>query len=150
MKAVIQRVTNASVTVNSEVVSSIAKGLCVLVGISREDTIEDVERLTKKITKLRLFEDEQGNMWKKSVEDIKGEILSVSQFTLYAQTKKGTKPDFHRSMKGEDAQVLYQQVLERLRNSLGADKVKDGVFGAMMQVQLVNSGPTTILLDTNE
>lgn len=130
----------------------------ILVGISTKDTMEDVNRLSKKILSLRVFEDLSqppetatkwyGKPWAKSVIDIQGEILSVSQFTLYGTIKKGTKPDFHKAAKGHHAVELYEAFLEELRKGLGEEKVKDGEFGAMMDVALVNDGPVTIVWDT--
>ncbi|EPY52984.1 D-Tyr-tRNA deacylase [Schizosaccharomyces cryophilus OY26] len=150
MKAVIQKVLNASVTVDNSVVSSVQKGLCILVGVGSDDTMEDVDKLCNKVLKLRLFENAQDQPWKQTILEVQGEILCVSQFTLHARVNKGAKPDFHRSMKGPEAVQLYESVLEGLKTSLGNDKVKNGVFGAMMNVQLTNNGPVTILYDTKE
>ncbi|EPX73962.1 D-Tyr-tRNA deacylase [Schizosaccharomyces octosporus yFS286] len=150
MKAVIQKVLNASVTVDDAVVSSIKKGLCVLVGVGTDDTMEDVNKMCNKLLKLKLFEDAQEQPWRQTILDAQGEILCVSQFTLHARVNKGAKPDFHRSMKGPEAVQLYEAVLEGLKASLGNDSVKNGVFGAMMNVQLTNNGPVTILYDTKE
>ncbi|KAH3671314.1 hypothetical protein OGAPHI_000537 [Ogataea philodendri] len=160
MKVVIQRVKQASVTVNQQVVSQINRGLMLLVGISTEDNQEDVAKLANKVLRLKLFEDQGeeagtktewvGKPWQKSVGDISGEILSVSQFTLYGNIKKGAKPDFHRAQKGHVAQELYESFLEILRTDLGQDRVKDGQFGAMMDVALVNDGPVTIVWDTRD
>lgn len=121
-----------------------------LVGISTEDTIEDVEKSSKKVTSLKLFEDDSGAPWKMNISQASGEILSVSQFTLCARTKKGTKPDFHLAQRGHLAQELYESFLKSLRDSIGVDKVQDGQFGAMMSCSLTNEGPITILLDTRE
>lgn len=131
-----------------------------LVGISTEDTVDDVAKLSKKILGLRLFEDLSnppgtktdwhGKPWAKSVIDIKGEILSVSQFTLYGTIFKGTKPDFHKAAKGEVAVELYNLFLQQLKQGLGEVNVKDGEFGAMMDVALVNDGPVTIVWDTKD
>ncbi|KAI5905860.1 D-aminoacyl-tRNA deacylase [Candida parapsilosis] len=157
---VVQKVKNASVTVDDKLISSIGKGLMVLVGISTSDTKDDVLKLSKKLLSLRVFEDMTqpaetttkwyGKPWSKSVVDIQGEILSVSQFTLYGTVKKGTKPDFHKAAKGEGAKELYNILLEELRKGLGQEKVRDGEFGAMMDVALVNDGPVTIVWDTQE
>lgn len=134
----------------------------VLVGITTTDTHEDVSRLAKKIAGLRLFEDLSspppdsqkwyGKPWSKSLlADLDLCVLSISQFTLYATVKKGTKPDFHKAAKGPEAKVLYEAFLGRLRAELGAEeRVKDGVFGEMMEVLLVNDGPVTIVWDTKE
>lgn len=121
-----------------------------LVGISVDDTPEDVAKSSKKVTSLRLFEDEHGTPWKRNIAEANGEILSVSQFTLCARTKKGTKPDFHLAQRGHLAQELYNSFLISLKETLGAEKVQDGEFGAMMSCSLTNEGPITILLDTNE
>lgn len=121
-----------------------------LVGISTQDTKEEVQKLSKKVLSLRMFDDDTGYGWKKSIQDVNGEILSVSQFTLMARTKKGSKPDFHLAQKGHLAKELYEEFLAELRSVLGPEKVKDGVFGAMMSCSLVNEGPVTIILDTDE
>lgn len=159
MKIVIQRVKSASVTVGGEVISQIGKGLCLLVGISTEDTSTDVEKAANKILKLKLFEDLsqaaetptgwEGKPWMQSVCDIPGgEILSVSQFTLYGSVKKGAKPDFHKAQKGELSIKLYNEFLERLSRGLPSGAVKDGEFGALMDVAVVNDGPVTIVYET--
>lgn len=121
-----------------------------LVGISTEDNTEDAEKLSKKIASLKVFDDDTGYGWKKSIKDVEGEILSVSQFTLMARTKKGTKPDFHMAQKGPTAKELYEKFLDLLKQDLGEDRVKDGAFGAMMSCALTNEGPVTIILDTKE
>lgn len=160
MKIVIQRVKQASVIVNEKTISSIGKGLCLLVGISTEDTLVDVEKAAAKILKLKLFEDTQqeagtstewvGKPWMKSVVDIQGEILSVSQFTLYGTVKKGAKPDFHKAQKGHLSVELYNTFLQLLAKGMPQEgNIKDGQFGAMMDVSLVNDGPVTIVYETN-
>lgn len=121
-----------------------------LVGISTEDTLQDVEKLSNKVLSLRVFGDDKDPLWKTNIKDAGGEILSVSQFTLMARTKKGTKPDLHMAQKGHLAKELYDQFLQLLRNGLGQDKVQDGEFGAMMSCSLSNEGPVTVLLDTKE
>ncbi|XP_064554713.1 D-aminoacyl-tRNA deacylase isoform X1 [Drosophila montana] len=146
MRAVIQRVRAAKVSVLDELVSSIGPGLCVLVGIKCSDTTTDVEYLVRKILALRLFEDE-GKRWQKSVKDLQLDILCVSQFTLYHRLK-GNKPDFSAAMKGEDANQLYNHFLDRLRQSYDASKIQDGKFGAYMQVHIENDGPVTIELES--
>lgn len=128
--------------------TSIGQGLLVLVGVNESDELIDCERIAQKIVKLKLWPNEEGQAWKKSVEDIKGQVICVSQFTLYANVKKGNKPDFHSAAKGQHAQTLYNTVLEHVRKSLGSENVGDGVFGAMMDVALVNDGPVTIEWDT--
>ncbi|KAI9329313.1 D-Tyr tRNAtyr deacylase-like domain-containing protein [Obelidium mucronatum] len=149
MRAVIQRVKTASVTVNGNKISEIQHGLCVLVGIAHDDTESDADFIVKKITTLKLW-DADGKPWKLNVKDAGYEVLSVSQFTLYAQTGKGAKPDFHLAMNGALSLPFYQSFLDKLRSLLEADKVKDGEFGAMMDVGIVNDGPVTILLDSRE
>ncbi|KAH8276932.1 hypothetical protein KR026_002582 [Drosophila bipectinata] len=146
MRAVIQRVKAAKVTVLDDLVSSIGPGLCVLVGIKASDTVTDVDYLVRKILALRLFE-ENDKRWQKSVKDLNMEILCVSQFTLYHRLK-GNKPDFSAAMKGEEAQQLYNQFLERLGKSYDPSKIKDGKFGAYMQVHIENDGPVTINLES--
>ncbi|EDW38458.1 GL12001 [Drosophila persimilis] len=146
MRAVIQRVRAAKVTVLDELVSSIGPGLCVLVGIKADDTVTDVEYLVRKILALRLFEDE-GKRWQKSAKDLQLEILCISQFTLYHRLK-GNKPDFSAAMKGDDAQKLYTHFLNRLKQSYDTCKIKDGKFGANMQVHIENDGPVTINLES--
>uniref|UniRef100_A0A914WH15 D-aminoacyl-tRNA deacylase n=1 Tax=Plectus sambesii TaxID=2011161 RepID=A0A914WH15_9BILA len=147
MRAVIQRVCEARVLVGDEVVSSIGRGLCVLVGLARDDTEKDVDWMVRKLLTLRVFEDDTGRRWAKGVKDLNLEILCVSQFTLYAQLK-GNKPDFRDSMGGDEAPAMYADFMQRLRNAYDADKVKDGRFGAMMRVQLENDGPVTLTLDS--
>ncbi|CDF89323.1 ZYBA0S04-01486g1_1 [Zygosaccharomyces bailii CLIB 213] len=149
MKVVLQKVSQAAVTVESRVVSSsIKSGYFLLVGISTEDTMEDVERLSNKVLTIRVFGDDDASFWKKNIKEANGEILSVSQFTLMARTKKGTKPDLHMAQKGHLAKELYEKFLSLLRQGLGQDKVQDGEFGAMMSCSLTNEGPITIILDT--
>ncbi|AWP06245.1 D-tyrosyl-tRNA(Tyr) deacylase [Scophthalmus maximus] len=145
MKAIIQRVTAATVTVGEEQVSSIGRGLCVLLGISVEDTRKDADYLVRKILNLRLFEDEGGRAWSKSVMDRDFEVLCVSQFTLQC-ILKGNKPDFHSAMPAELAQPFYNSILESMRSAYKPELIKDGKFGAYMQVQIQNDGPVTIEL----
>ena len=146
MRAVIQRVSSASVTVEGETVGAIGRGLLVLVGKEDADTAEDIEWLAGKIVALRLFGDEAGP-WAKNVMEIGGEVLVVSQFTLHASTKKGTKPSWHRAAKPDVAIPLYESLLAKLAELMGKPP-QSGRFGAMMQVALVNDGPVTILIDT--
>ncbi|KAJ3151937.1 D-tyrosyl-tRNA(Tyr) deacylase [Geranomyces variabilis] len=149
MKAVIQRVTAASVTVDGELVGQIGRGLCLLVGITVDDTPKDVDWMVKKVTTLRLFEDaETGKSWDKSVKDLDLGILSVSQFTLYAVTSKGAKPDFHLAAKSDISKDVYMGFLEKLRTAHKPERIQDGRFGAMMNVDIQNDGPVTILLDS--
>ena len=146
MRAVIQRVTNASVTINSKIYSAINNGLLVLFGIEDADTIEDIEWLSSKIVNLRIFNDENGVM-NISVKDINGDILVVSQFTLHASTKKGNRPSYIKASKPEFAVPFYEKFVQQLTNDLGK-KVFTGVFAADMKVELCNDGPVTIVIDT--
>lgn len=146
MRAVIQKVTRASLSIDSEIYSQIEEGLMVLLGIEDADTKEDIEWLADKIRKLRIFEDENGVM-NLSVEDVKGEMMIVSQFTLHASTKKGNRPTYIRASKPEFSKPMYESFVARTREVF-AGKVATGVFGADMQIELVNNGPTTIIIDT--
>lgn len=146
MRAVIQRVSSAAVTIEGELSGRIEAGLVVLLGIEESDTAEDIDWLTGKIVNLRLFVDETGAM-NRSVLEHGGGILLVSQFTLFASTKKGTKPSWHRAAKPDVAVPLYEAMIAKLGTALGR-LVATGRFGAMMQVALVNDGPVTLLLDT--
>jgi D-tyrosyl-tRNA(Tyr) deacylase len=146
MRAVIQRVSHASVTIDGILKSSIGQGLLVLLGIEDADTSEDAEWLSNKIVQLRLFSDNVGVM-NVSVKDTGGDILLVSQFTLYAATKKGNRPSYLRASKPDVAIPLYQQLVGYLETGLGKP-VLTGEFGADMQVALLNDGPVTILIDT--
>ncbi len=148
MKAIMQRVSTASVSINEKIYSQIGQGLLVLLGITQDDTQEDVDWLCKKIIGLRIFSDHDGKM-NLSVKDIKGEILLVSQFTLYASTKKGNRPSFTEAAPPTLAIPLYQACISRLQNELGKN-IKTGQFGADMQVSLVNDGPVTIVIDTKD
>jgi D-aminoacyl-tRNA deacylase len=146
MRAVIQRVNRASVTIDGEIKSSIGNGLLVLVGIEDADTGDDLEWLSMKIVNLRIFNDNEGVM-NVSIRDNGGDILLVSQFTLFAATKKGNRPSYIRASKPPIAIPLYQQLITRLGADLGK-AVGTGEFGADMKVELVNDGPVTILIDT--
>ena len=146
MKVVIQRVAKASVRVNNNTVGSIEKGLLILLGITHEDTLSDIEWLCNKIVNLRIFNDPQGVM-NQSILDIDGAALVVSQFTLYASTKKGHRPSYIRAAKPDVAIPLYEQFLGVLEAKL-QKKVSTGIFGADMQVTLVNDGPVSIIIDS--
>jgi len=146
MRAVLQRVSEASVTIDNTIVASISHGLVVLLGIEEEDTQDDISWLSAKISKLRIFSDENGLM-NKSVQDIKGDIIVVSQFTLFASTKKGSRPGFTRSAKPELAIPLYQAFIKQLESDLGKT-VQTGEFGADMKIALINDGPVTIAIDS--
>ena len=146
MRTVIQRVSHASVTINGTVKSAIEKGLLVLVGIEDADTEEDIQWLCKKIVGLRVFDDEQGVM-NKNIQDAGGDILVISQFTLFASTKKGNRPSYIRAAKPDISIPLYEQFCEELGIALGKP-VGTGEFGADMKVELLNACPVTICMDT--
>ena len=147
MKAVIQRVTSASVAVNGETISKIAAGILILLGVERGDGEEDLNYLVKKTVGLRIFKDDGDNM-NLSIQDVGGEALVVSQFTLCADTSRGRRPSFIKAANPEEADSMYQQFCEQLTmNNLS---VQTGKFGAMMDVSLVNDGPVTIILDSRE
>lgn len=146
MRTVIQRVRHASVTINSNVKSKIGQGLLILVGIEDTDNQEDVDWLCKKITGLRIFDDENGVM-NRSILDIEGEILVVSQFTLMASYKKGNRPSYIRASKPDTAIPLYEAFCVTISNALGKE-IGTGEFGADMKVELLNDGPVTICMDT--
>lgn len=148
MKAVIQRVTKASVTIDGIEVASIKDGLLILLGIINEDSQEDISWLSNKIANLRIFGDEGGVM-NKSVIDIKGDAIVVSQFTLHANTKKGNRPSYIKAAKPDVAIPLYEQFVSHLEKDLGK-KVQTGEFGADMKVELLNDGPVTIIIDTKQ
>ena len=146
MRLLIQRVSEASVTIDSQIKSSIAKGLLLLVGIEETDTQEDIDFLCKKTVNLRIFDDENGVM-NKSVLETGGEILVVSQFTLHASTKKGNRPSYIKAAKPEVSIPLYEQFCQALSEMLGKP-IQTGEFGADMQVELINDGPVTIWIDS--
>ncbi|KAK5827655.1 d-tyrosyl-tRNA deacylase 1-like protein [Linnemannia elongata] len=186
MRAVLQRVLQASVEVNGEQISKIRQGLCVLIGLSIDDTPADLDFMVKKLLSVRVFDsnqhalhspgttmirppreqkekttqadeevqgeevEEPARMWAKSVVDIEGEILCVSQFTLYGSVIKGSKPDFHLSMKSETSKQMYHEFLNRLKKAYQPDRIKDGEFGAMMLVNIANDGPVTLELDSRK
>jgi D-tyrosyl-tRNA(Tyr) deacylase len=146
MRAVIQRVSKASVTIDGILKSSIGKGLLVLIGIEDQDGPEDIAWLSGKICRLRVFDDSDGVM-NLSIAEINAEILAVSQFTLHASTKKGNRPSYIRSARPEIAIPIYEQFIRQLSKDMGKD-VKTGEFGAMMDIELVNDGPVTIIIDS--
>jgi len=146
MRAVIQRVTEASCTVDGESTGKITQGFLVLLGIEDADTNEDLQWLAQKIVGLRVFRDENGLM-NKALADIEGSILLISQFTLFAQTKKGNRPSFIKAAKPDKAIPMYEQMIKTLTNLTGK-KIATGIFGADMKISLVNDGPVTILIDT--
>ena len=145
MRVVLQRVSHASVTVEEKVIGKIKRGFLLLVGVTHDDAMEDMEYLVRKIVQMRIFEDEEGKL-NHSIQDIGGEILSVSQFTLYADTKKGNRPSFSKAAPGDVAIDMFEQFNSLLRDT--GIPVETGQFGADMKVELLNDGPVTILLDS--
>ncbi|KAH7011426.1 D-Tyr tRNAtyr deacylase-like domain-containing protein [Ilyonectria destructans] len=144
MKAILQRVLSASVTVDNEVISAIGKGVLVFAAVAPGDTEKEADSLAAKVLRMKMWNDESGGRWKRSVTDIEGDVLCVSQFTLLAKTTKGTKPDFHGAANPEDASRLYQYFVQKIRSEYREENVKDGKFQAMMEVALVNDGPVTL------
>ncbi|NFH91401.1 D-tyrosyl-tRNA(Tyr) deacylase [Clostridium botulinum] len=147
MRAVVQRVTSSSVKVEDNIVGSIGKGLNVLIGISKSDTLEDLKYIRDKVINLRIFQDEKEKM-NLSLLDIKGELLVISQFTLYGNCRKGRRPNFMDAKGGEEAKELYEEFLSLLKES--NLKVETGEFGADMKVEINNDGPVTIILDSSK
>lgn len=145
MRIIAQRSKESSVSVDKRIVGKIASGLVLLVGFTHTDTANDVEKLVKKVLNLRIFDDENGVM-NKSILEVGGEILSISQFTLYANSKKGNRPSYIEALKGEEAIKLYELFNQLLSESI---HVETGVFGAEMEVKITNDGPITIMLDSN-
>ena len=145
MRVVLQRVSHASVTVEEKVIGQIQRGFLLLVGVTHDDAMEDMEYLVRKIVQMRIFEDEEGKL-NRSIQDVGGEILSVSQFTLYADTKKGNRPSFSKAAPGDVALEMFEQFNGLLRET--GIPVETGQFGADMKVELLNDGPVTILLDS--
>jgi D-tyrosyl-tRNA(Tyr) deacylase len=146
MRAVIQRVTRASVHIDGQLRSQIQQGLLILLGIEEQDDDEDIEWLCGKIFRMRIFSDSQGLM-NLSLEEINGELLLISQFTLHASTKKGNRPSFIRAARPEQAIPLYEKMIKALELNL-KKKIGTGIFGADMQVELLNDGPVTIIIDS--
>ncbi len=145
MRAVLQRVSQASVSISGKIHGSITRGILVLAAVEDTDTDDDIEWLTNKIVNLRIFNDSEGIM-NLSVKDIKGEILIISQFTLFAQTKKGNRPSYIRASKPDKATPMYEQFVGRMKST--GIPVQTGEFGADMKVSLINDGPVTICIDT--
>lgn len=143
MKFLVQRVSNAQVEVDNKIVGKISKGYMVLVGIKQGDTVKEADFLIRKLLNLRIFEDENDKM-NLSIKEVGGEILLISQFTLYGNTEKGNRPSFIESAKPEEAIPLYEYIINKLRENI---KVETGIFGAKMDVSLTNHGPVTILLE---
>jgi len=147
MKAVIQRAKNASVTVDNQIIGEIDYGFVVLLGITHEDTMEDVEYIVNKIIHLRVFKDENQKM-NLSLKNVDGSILSISQFTLYGDTRKGRRPSFIKAAKPEHAQTLYEAFNQKIKSE--EINVETGQFGAMMDVQFTNEGPVTLIIDSKD
>jgi D-tyrosyl-tRNA(Tyr) deacylase len=146
MRVIIQRVKNAELNVNGDIVGSIDQGLLLFLGVVDEDTDEDIEWLCNKLSSLRVFSDDEGKM-NHSIHDIEGSFLAVSQFTLHAKTKKGNRPSFMRAAKPDHAQPIYEKFKSTLQ-AISGRPVESGVFGADMSISLENDGPVTILIDT--
>lgn len=146
MRVIVQRAKEAKVTVDGKVTGTIEHGLMLLVGITHEDSIKDLEYCAKKVANLRIFEDEQGKM-NLSIKEVGGAILSISQFTLYGETKKGNRPSFIEAARPEVAEPLYHQFNQILRETYGI-QVETGVFGAMMDVSFTNNGPVTLIVES--
>ena len=145
MKAWVQRVTEASVTIDGEKVAEIGQGYLVLLGVTHTDTEKSADEIADRIVKLRIFEDENGKV-NKSIEDVRGSVIVVSQFTLYADTTHGRRPGFSNAARPELANPLYERVVANLRRTLGAERVGTGRFGAEMKVRLLNDGPFSVEL----
>ena len=159
MRVVIQRVSRASVTVNGECVGAVQKGLMLLVGLETEDTIADVDYCVRKCLNAKLWPDSKGGSvtgdsprgrgeWRQSVMDIQGGVLVISQFTLFGNIKKGTKPDFHRAMPPGPASELFSTFVESMRAAYVRERVQQGVFGGYMTIDMVNDGPVTIIIES--
>ena len=146
MKTIIQKVLKSSVIIDNKVYNSINNGLMILVGFTEGDNSNDIDYIVKKTVNLRIFDDENGVM-NKSILDVGGEILSISQFTLYADTKKGNRPSYIKALKGELSTILYDEFNKKLNEII---PTKTGIFGADMKVELINDGPTTIIIDSKE
>lgn len=149
MRLVVQRVKSASVTVEGSVVSQIGPGILALVGLHEHDTEEDLKLCCKQLLACKLWSNDSGGMWRHSVKNKNLECLLVSQFTLYGTLSKKNQPDYKRSMKAEPAEKLYGRFVQLVRENYEADKIQDGVFGAMMDVNLINDGPVTLIIESN-
>ncbi len=145
MRCVVQRVNSAKLIIDGQIKSKIGKGFLVLLGIETNDNEEDLNYLVRKVSNLRIFDDENGKL-NLSIKDVNGEIMVISQFTLYGNIKNGYRPDFIRAEKGEKAKLFYEKFIENLKKE--GFIVKDGVFGAYMQIDLINDGPVTIIIDS--
>lgn len=150
MRALVQRVTEGGVKIPSHSYNiKIRKGMVILLGIKENDTEKDIDFVADKCSNLRIFDDEKGKM-NLSVKQINGEVLIISQFTLYGNTRKGNRPSFNEAAPPDLAESLYKKFISRLKLNLGDEKVKNGIFGAMMEVQIINDGPVTVLVESKE
>ena len=149
MKVVLQRVQKASVIVDKKIISSIGNGLVLMLGIHKDDALENIEVLVEKIIQLRVFESGESK-FENSITEIQGEILVISQFTLFAETKKGRRPFFGQALNPIEAEKLYNQFILELKKKYNSEKVKSGEFGSKMTVEIYNDGPVTLILDTVE
>jgi len=148
MRALIQRVSRGAVNVvDASYIKEINKGMVILLGISEDDTENEVYYVAEKCSNLRIFEDEKDKL-NLSLKDIDGEVLLISQFTLYGDTRKGNRPSFNKAARPEKAEVLYNLFSKELKSLLGSEKVKEGIFGAMMEVSIINDGPVTVLVES--
>ncbi len=148
MRALIQRVSEGGVVIKSEsYLQKIGKGMVLLLGVSENDTEKEVEYVAEKCSNLRIFEDENEKM-NLSIKEVNGEVLLISQFTLYADTRKGNRPGFNKAAKPEKAEKLYKLFSQKLKSLLGNNKIKEGIFGAMMEVTIINDGPVTVLVES--
>ncbi|WP_150843905.1 MULTISPECIES: D-aminoacyl-tRNA deacylase [unclassified Clostridium] len=147
MRAVVQRVKSSKVEVDNKVISEIGKGINLLVGISKEDTKEDIDYIVRKVLGMRIFEDEDERM-NFSLQDIEGELLIISQFTLYGDCRKGKRPDFMKAQGGDAARELYNELVEAFKKEI--PNLKTGEFGADMKVEIINDGPVTLLLESKK
>jgi D-tyrosyl-tRNA(Tyr) deacylase len=147
MRALVQRVSRCSVSVNETVVGSIGKGILVLLGVQREDGERDAHYLAERCLALRIFDDEEGKM-NRSANDVGGSVMVVSQFTLYGDTRKGNRPSYSEAAPAELAETLYERFVAILRSAAGPERVATGAFRAMMQVELVNDGPVTLMIES--
>lgn len=148
MRALIQRVSEGGVFIKEENYSrKIGKGMVILLGISEDDKPGDADYVAEKCVNLRIFEDGQGKI-NLSLKDVEGEILLISQFTLYGDTRKGNRPSFNKAAKPDQAIELYKQFADKIKSLIGSDKLKEGIFGAMMEVTIINDGPVTVLVES--
>ncbi|MCK4796748.1 MAG: D-tyrosyl-tRNA(Tyr) deacylase [Spirochaetes bacterium] len=149
MRAVVQLVKNASVLIDNEIYSSINKGFLILLGISINDKKTDIDYIVNKIINLRVFKDNEGKL-NESIDSISGEMLIISQFTLLGDARKGRRPSYIEAAKGNDAELIYNNFVNKIKDWYYSDKIFTGIFGAMMEVALINDGPVTILLDSEK